>query len=281
MKTISAVMTMGLSLFLAIRSANAQQPTGVQMKTIEPYKLDITYSKTTNIIFPHAIISVDRGSNDVLAQKANGASNILQVKAARKNFPETNLTVVTADGGLNSFVLNYSNQPSVLNLSLVNAKANTIFLSPENANQAEIQSYGQAAVSSKKKVRGIKDKGFGIRFQMSGLFIHDDVLYLRTNIENQSNINYDIDQLRFFIRDQKKANRTSTQEIEITPVYVQNDTDKIDGNSQHTMVFALPKFTIPDKKYLAVQLMEKNGGRHMELHVKNKTIVKATVLPTL
>lgn len=281
MKNISAVMTMGFFLFLTIFSANAQQPASVQVKTIEPYKLDIGYSKTTNIIFPHAIISVDRGSKDVLAQKAKGVENILQVKAARDSFPETNLTVVTADGRLNSFVINYAEQPATLNLSLVGVKANTIFLSPENVNQAEIQSYAKAAALSKKKVRGIKDKDYEIRFQMSGLFIQDEVLYLRTNIENQSNINYDIDQLRFFIRDQKKTNRTATQEIEITPVYVQNDTYKVSGNSQHTMVFALPKFTIPDKKYLAIQIMEKNGGRHLELHVKNKTIVKATVLPAL
>ncbi|MBT2591403.1 conjugative transposon protein TraN [Pedobacter sp. ISL-68] len=282
MKKISVVMTIGVFLFLAIFSANAQQQAGIQVKTIEPYKLNIAYSKTTNIIFPHAIISVDRGSKDVLAQKAKGVENILQVKAARDSFPETNLTVVTADGRLNSFILNYTQQPTVLNISLSGTpKGNVIFLSPENVNQAQIQSYAQASAASKKKVRGVKDKDFGIRFQMSGLFIQDEVLYVRLNIENRSNVNYDIDQLRFFIRDQKKASRTATQEIEITPVHVENNTDKVDGNSQQTMVFALPKFTIPDKKYLAVQLMEKNGGRHLELHVKNNTIVKATVLPAL
>lgn len=190
--------------------------------------------------------------------------------------------MITADGRLNSFVVSYARRPTVLNLSLAGTlKGNTIFLSPENVNDAEVQSYAQAVATSKKKVKGIKDKNLGIRFQMSGLFIQDDVLYLRINMENHSNIAYDIDQLRFFIRDQKKANRTATQEIEIKPVYVQNNTDKVDGNSQQTMVFALPKFTIPDKKYLAIQLMEKNGGRHLGLHVKNKTIVKATVLPAL
>jgi len=111
---------------------------------------------------------------------------------------------------------------------------------------------------------------------MNGLFIQNDVLYVRISIENESNINYDIDQLRFFIRDQKKAKRTATQEIEVSPVFVYNDTHKVEGQSANTIVFALPKFTIPDKKYLAIQLMEKNGGRHLELHVKNKTIVKAS-----
>ncbi len=281
MKKITAMMIIGISLFFVIPSANAQQPSDVQVKSIEPYRLDIAYSKTSNIIFPYAIISVDRGSKDVLTQKAKGVENILQVKAARDSFPETNLTVVTADGKLNSFVVNYASQPAVLNLSFSGAKANTIFLSPENVNQAEIQSYAKVVATHKKKVRGIKDKDYGICLRMNGLFIQDEVIYLRINIENQSNISYDIDQLRFFIRDRKKAKRTATQEIEISPVYIQNDTDKIDGNSGQTMVFALPKFTIPDKKYLAIQLMEKNGGRNLQLKVSNAVIVNAKPLAHL
>ncbi|HQS22831.1 MAG: conjugative transposon protein TraN [Sphingobacteriia bacterium 24-36-13] len=277
MKKISAVMVMGFSLFVTFFSAQAQQAIGsVQVRSIEPYQVAISFFKTTNIIFSHAIISVDRGSKDVLAQKAKGVENILQIKAAKEGFPETNLTVVTADGKLNSFLIDYADQPSILNLSLTGSEpTNTIFLSPENINQAIVERYAKTAILSKKKVRGIKDKDFGIRLRMNGLFIQGNVMYMRINIENQSNINYDIDQLRFFIRDQKKAKRTATQEIEILPVLTYNNTDKIKGQTSNTIVFALSKFTIPDKKYLAIQLMEKNGGRHLELHIKNKTIVKA------
>lgn len=280
MKTISAVMVTGFSLLITFFSAQAQQAVGnIQFRSIEPYQVAISYLKTTNIIFPHAIVSVDRGSKDVLAQKAKGMENILQIKAAKEGFAETNLTVVTADGKLNSFLIDYADQPSILNLSLNgNQPKNTIFFSPENINQAIVERYAKIAFLSKNKVRRIKDKDFGIRFRMNGLFIQDDVMYMRMNIENQSNINYDIDQLRFFIRDQKKAKRTATQEIELSPVFIYNNTDKIEGQAANTIVFALPKFTIPDKKYLAIQLMEKDGGRHLELHFKNKTIVKAVPL---
>ena len=120
-----------------------------------------------------------------------------------------------------------------------------------------------------------------MRFRLNGLFIHDNVMYYRIKMVNRSNINYDIDQLRFFIRDRKKAKRTATQEIEIKPLYVQNDTPTVRGQSQHIFVVALPKFTIPDQKYLAVQLMEKNGGRHLEVDIHNKALVRATVLPSL
>src|SRR5687768_2136525 len=81
---------------------------------LKSYPMGITYAKTTNLIFPYAIKSVDRGSPDVLAQMAKGVDNILLVKAGSKNFPETNLTVITTDGKLYSFLVGYTSQPPFL-----------------------------------------------------------------------------------------------------------------------------------------------------------------------
>ena len=83
---------------------------------IQSYHLNITCNKTTNLIFPFSIESVDRGSKDILAQKVTGAENILQVKADKQNFSETNLSVITADGNLYSFIVDYLNEPPQLNI---------------------------------------------------------------------------------------------------------------------------------------------------------------------
>lgn len=276
MKKISAVMVIGIFLLFTIFKAQAQTNTAWQTKAIETYHVTVAFTKTTNIIFPYAIISVDIGSRDVLAQKAKGVENILQIKAAKDSFPQTNISIITADGKLTSFLVDYDNQPSMLNLALTGVgRQNTISILSENINQEQMEHFAKIAAESNAKVRGIKDKTFGIRFKLNGIFIHEDIMLLRFNISNQTNINYDIDQLRLYIRDQKKSKRTATQEIEILPVLVQDNTSKVAGQTDKTIVFVLPKFTIPDKKYLAVQLMEKNGGRHLELHVKNKKIVKA------
>lgn len=276
MKKISAVMVIGIFLLFTIFKAQAQTNTAWQTKAIETYHVTVAFTKTTNIIFPYAIVSVDIGSRDVLAQKAKGVENILQIKAAKDSFPQTNISIITADGKLTSFLVDYDNQPSVLNLALTGAgRQNTISIPSENINQEQMEHFAKMAAESKAKARGIKDKTFGIHFKLNGIFIHEDIMLLRFNISNQTNINYDIDQLRLYIRDQKKSKRTATQEIEILPVFVQDNTSKVAGQSDNTIVFVVPKFTIPDKKYLAVQLMEKNGGRHLELHVKNKMIVKA------
>ncbi|MFP9100709.1 conjugative transposon protein TraN [Flavobacterium sp. RHBU_24] len=273
MKTIKAVVITGIFLLLNIVAASAQTD-------IKPVPVFITATKTTNIIFPQAIISVDRGSRSILAQKAKGVENILQVKAARDSFPETNLSVITADGRLNSFVVNYNSQPQVLNLSIGESTVrNSITFSEANYNKAEVTRYAKAALHKKTNGAVARDKTAGIRFAVQGFFIHDDVIYCRLEIENRTNIGYDIGQLRFFIRDQQKAKRTATQEIEVTPVLAENSTETVKANATQAIVFSLPKFTIPDKKYLVLQLMEKNGGRHLEVRVKNRQLVRARLLP--
>ena len=276
------LLVMGFLLLLTI-SAFAQQTEKNRLSKIEPDSLTIAYSKTTNIVFPFAIKSVDRGSQDVLVQKAKGLENILMIKAAQQGFVQTNLTVVTADGQLYSFVLKYDEHCPQLNLILNKTKpeGQEIYFSSDTGNEENIQKYSKLAFYDKKKLRGEKEVKYDIQFQLSGIFIRDDVMYYRINITNKSKINYDVDQLRFFIRDNKKVKRTASQEIEILPVYTLNNVTTIDGESENTFVFAFPKFTIPEQKYLAIQLIEKNGGRHVELHVNNKKLVQVTVLPKL
>jgi conjugative transposon TraN protein len=276
MKKISVVMITGVFLFLTSIKAFSQSFTTKAM-VIAPYPLSITFYKTTNLIFPYAIKSVDRGSADIIVQKAKGTENILQLKAAKQNFKETNLTVITADGKFYSYIVNYSDSSSVLNIqfSKDSSKEELKSFFSSGINEANIQTIARKIVGEKRTIHRVKDKKYGMKLQLRGLYIKEDVIYYQIELQNRSNINYDIDQIRFFIRDQKKFKRTASQEMEIKPFYINGDTATIQGQSEHVFVFALPKFTIPDNKFLEVQLMEKNGGRNLKLKIHNKTIIKA------
>ncbi|MBF4485814.1 conjugative transposon protein TraN [Flavobacterium sp. CSZ] len=250
----------------------------------EEYKnLQIGYSKTTSIIFPYAIKSIDKGSPDVLMQKAKGVENILLVKASKENFNQTNLTVVTADNRLYVFVLNYDESCPDLNIKADNTAvvSGNILFSMENDNQKKIEQYASLALSKKKKLEGLKRSRFEMKLNVTGIFIHQDILYLRLLLGNNSKINYEIDQLRFFIRDRKKSKRTASQEIEVIPLYSTSASSVIPDKSEVNIVYAVSKFTIPEKKYLTIQLIEKNGGRHIEIDVKNNDLINLDVLNSL
>ena len=72
--------------------------------------LNITYNKTTNLIFPYSVQSIDRGSKDILVQQPKGTENVVQVKADKPNFIQTNLSIITIDGQLYSFTVDYAIQ---------------------------------------------------------------------------------------------------------------------------------------------------------------------------
>jgi len=276
------VMVMVYVLLFTVGSS-AQQISKNILSEITPDSLKIGYSKTTNIVFPFAIKSVDRGSEDVLVQKGKGFENILQIKAAKQEFVPTNLTVVTADGKLYSFLLSYDEQNPQLNLSVNTTEPlkQDVLFSAGSGNEQELQLYSKLAFYDKCRIRGEKESEYGIKLHLNGIFIQNDVMYYRIVVVNHSKIKYDIDQFRFFIRDSKKVKRTASQEIEIAPLHILNNYETIDEESENTFVFAVPKFTIPEKKYFAIQLMENNGGRHLTIQVKNKKLVQVTVLPKL
>lgn len=277
--TIRALLAGGFLLF-AIPTLQAQDKGTNALHAVESHELEITDTKTTNVIFPFGIVSVDRGSKDILVQKAKGVDYILQVKAASDSIVESNLSVVTTDGKLTTFVVRYVENPSTLNVSLgpISHQKITKASQPDQLGEDELQQKAQLVLKAKSARPGLKASNNNIDLHLKGIFIQDGVLYFRMRLANWSNIRYDIEQFRFFIRDKKVMKRTATQEIEIIPVYISRDFDKLDGKTVVNVVFALPKFTIPDQKYLAVQVMEKNGGRHVGLKVVSRHVLGAQVI---
>lgn len=251
---------------------------------IEPYKLEVTYNKTTNLIFPATITSVDRGSQDILVQKATGVENILRIKAGAENFAETNLSVITADGKLYSFVVGYISEPSYLNvdvkkiLRVDSITEEPIIYTAPSMNKSLLERFSDSVLSRGSNMRSIRAGSSKVSIALNALYIQEDVMFCKFLLKNKSNINYDIDQLHFYIRDRKKADRTASQEIKLHTLTIVGDTVVIRSESKVPWIIAFPKFTIPDGKYLSVEMMERNGGRNLFLKVKNRHIMKAAIL---
>ena len=71
------------------------------------------------------------------------------------------------------------------------------------------------------------------------------------------------------------------QEQELVPLHIAGNATKVKAYHFSVIVVALPKFTIPDAKLFGIQLMEKNGGRHFQLQLYNRQVLKAKLLADL
>lgn len=275
MQVITKIM-LGVLLMLTLKDANSQPPAQTQM-------LEVTYNKTVSLLFPTVIKSVDRGSRDVLAQKAKGVENVLQLKAARENFSETNLTVITADGEIHQFTVSYSNMPNTLIVDASspangegNSKQPLIFQT--DLTESDMEMYSENILDRKPTIKFIKERNHKMQLSLRGIYIHNNVIFYHFRIKNNSNINYDLDFNRFYIHDQSKVKRTASQEVEVKPIYVFGSNKFIKGKSSEDVVYAMEKFTIPDAKHLVIEMYEKNGGRNLNLFIKNRTIVNARLI---
>jgi conjugative transposon TraN protein len=246
-------------------------------------RIEVTFNKTSSLVFPAVIKSVDRGSRDVLAQKAKGVENVLQLKAARAGFAETNLTVITADGTIHHFTVNYAKEPEALiwnggkdNEGEAPDKRKLIFQT--TLTESDLETYASQIVRSKRSVRFARESRNKMTLSLNGIYIRDNIIFYHFRMRNASNINYDIDFLRFYVQDKVKVKRTASQEVDKKPLYVYGDQEHVPANTTQDVVYALEKFTIPDAKRLYVEMFEHNGGRNLELSIRNKTIVKAKLI---
>lgn len=264
-------------------------------RMIPPYGLEVTFDKTVHVIFPASIIYVDLGSNNIIAGKADGAENVIRVKAAVRDFEsETNLAVVTSDGSFYTFNVKYAGEPQKLNVEMKDFMHDGDAVNrPNNAMEiylAELANESPKLVNlinrsiyknDRRHIKHIGSKRFGVQYLLKGIYTHNGLLYLHTQIKNESNVPFDVDFVRIKIVDKKVAKRTAIQETVIYPIRAFNYVERVRGKKTECTVFTIDKITIPDDKQLVIELFEKNGGRNQEFVIENADVVRARVINEL
>ncbi|HFK5543574.1 TPA: conjugative transposon protein TraN [Elizabethkingia anophelis] len=262
--------------------------TPLALGKIEPYRMEVTYDKTSHLIFPTAIRYVDLGSEYLIAGKAEDAENVLRVKASVRDFePETNFSVITNDGRFYSFNVYYSSYPEAMSYDLLTmqkavnkAKGNDVLFEELGNSSPSLAGLLLETIYKKDKriVKHIGAKSFGIQFILKGIYIHNGKYYFHTELRNRTNVPFEIDFINFKVVDKKVAKRTVVQERPLTPLRTYKPLDGIAGKSTEQNVFLLDQFTIADDKVLLIEIFEKNGGRHQTLQVENSDLIKARLI---
>ncbi|WP_287132946.1 conjugative transposon protein TraN [Bacteroides sp.] len=256
---------------------------------VTPHGVQVTFAKTVHIIFPSAVRYVDLGSNWIIAGKADGAENVIRVKATTEGFPgETNFSVICEDGSFYSFNARYAHEPEMLNIEMKDflengdttdfshTRMNIYFRELGNESPLLVKLIMQSIYKEdRREIRHLGCKRFGVQFLLRSVHSHNGLFYFHTETRNRSNVAFRTDFIRFKIVDKKVPKRTAIQERVIDPVRSYNEVLVTEGKSDVRTVYAVPQFTIPDDKLLVIELFEKDGGRHQTIRVENADLVAA------
>lgn len=262
----------------------------ITLGKVEPYAIEVTYEKTTHIIFPSGIRYVDLGSDNIVAEKAEDADNVLRVKAAVAGFQtESNFSVITEDGQFYSFDVCYSDYPLILGHNLSKGMRSS---SRKEAADIRFESLGttpatltgllmEALYNKNEKQLKAKSEGYGIALSLRGIYIHEGKYYLHIQTENTTHVPFTPDFIRFAIVDRKVAKRTVVQERTLEPLRLYKPLLTVEGRSKERNVYLLDVFTLTKGQILEIELAEKNGGRGQRLKVRNSDLLKAEPLTKL
>lgn len=252
---------------------------------LEPSKIEVTYYKTSHLLFPSPICYVDLGSEYIMADKVKGAENILRVKASVQDFKETtNFSVITQDGHFYNFDVYYSSYPGLLNYNIGKA------FSPHHGNEVQFKELENSSASRIEDVfrniyilnrdldSGIHFKNSGIKYFLKGLYIDNGMYFFHTEIENKSNVSFDIDYVNFIVTDKKSSKRNVVQQSEKLIVREYKTIKTVQETSRKSNVYVLEKFTMSPDEVLLINVYEKNGARHLVLKVNNKDLIRAQLM---
>ena len=296
MKRNLIYLTLLAALFAAAK-VMAQNDGATSRQGLTPRTIEVGFTKTVHILFPAPVTYIDIGSMAIIAGKADGAENVVRVKAAVRDFAEeTNLTVITEDGGFYTFDARYAENPSMSTIEITAAEspaaqtASASETTRADEGRVLLREIGRERPATVKRVlsdiyrqnradvKEIHTRKYGVELEVRGIYVHNDVIYLHVQIANNTNISFEVDYRRFVVADRKAAKRTAQQQRIIEPLRVCNDPSIVRGHQRQRIVFALPKLTLEEDKILLLEIAEKDGARHQCLEISSKELLGAKAL---
>ncbi|WP_163321761.1 DUF4138 domain-containing protein [Draconibacterium mangrovi] len=242
-------------------------------------QIEICQNKTTHLIAEEKITYLQVGDPDkLIAEVVPEQPNMVRVKAVDDFEGESSLTVVSANRSYSLFV-RYSdgNKISYKLEEFHGEKAGDLNIGPVPEYLLKEFCIQILNDGTQKPVR-LRTKKDGIIFRLKNLYLKQDLLFFELEITNSTNIVLDMEAIHWWIDDKKRVKATNIQEYQVEELYRHYKWERIPAKTTLREVVVLPKFIVPDKRILKIELLEKalgNTGRKLTLEVKNKAILKA------
>lgn len=270
-------------LFLSISiSANAQQD-GTLLKTQLP-KVYIDEDISLHFLSPEPIQYVDISTNNMLGDIP--LENVFRIKAVRDSVSNLNgykksLGVVTIIGQkfIAQYDLWYAHDDRQLKtqIEILPIHTSPLEVGEIPMSDQELRFFCTEAFKNKRKNRIVEDTRYGVTGQVNNIYTVDDYIFLDITFKNNTNLKFDLDQLRFKIEDKRILKATNVQSIEIEPVYQLFAPESFERKYRN--IYAFKKVTFPNSKVFTIELTESQiSGRTLKLELKYTDLLEADTL---
>lgn len=114
-----------------------------------------------------------------------------------------------------------------------------------------------------------------MRLVVRGIYARDNKLFFSLKLVNRSALDYNIDSIRFFVAEKQKGVHEPHRVSELKPLFVYDSAATVKGYSKRTCVIVIPLMTLARRHRLEIEVLERNGGRQLEIQAANFTLETA------
>lgn len=274
MKTIYVIL---LAAFSQLQLAYAQNFSNIYRKDLP----DVFIGKDISLHFisPEPITYADISTSIIVGDLS--VKNILRVKMKTDSptMDKDYIGVITIIG--ESFIAQYNLryadvlQPEISSqVQILPEQTRSLDVPGISLTSQEMKGHALSMLKDHKRSFVRKENAYGIKAMLNHVYTVGDYIFLDLTYKNETDLAYDIDELRFKIEDKKINKATNVQSIEIKPVWQLYPSGSFKRNFRN--IYVLKKATFPENKILNIELTEKQiSGRVITLSVKYKDILKA------
>lgn len=226
-------------------------------------------------------INLHFNSNVVLHQSSQPSSffieskgNILFIQALDRNVIESNLFVQSTNGENYNYIVRYTPK---LQKIVYNYQTNSNSISREKERGEEVleepfYSFSTNPIANEIGYINSRNKATKgkVDIYLKGLYTHDDKLYVLLFVDNKSNLNYDIADIKAFIRPAKKLKNIAIQDEELSYKLFEK-LDKVIAKDSRFITLEINKNALIDK-VISIDLLEKHGDRNLNIQVPQEFI---------
>lgn len=255
-------------------------------------EIKITEGINLHIISPEPIQYVDLSTNQLTGDLPviNFArikiTDSINIGNSEKNKKQTTFTsgqkigIITVVG--QSFIAQYKvvyrnpeNLNAITNIHIQPEDMQPIEMDKMVFSNLELRKFAMEIIQNKSDKKPIREeKNLKLIVQLNNVYVISDYIFLDMTFENNSNLSYDIEDLKFSIEDKKIYKATNNQSVEMTPIFQLNSQKQFRKNFRNIYVFK--KFTFPNSKVMMIRLIEEQlSGRTIEMKINYSDILKA------
>lgn len=254
---------------------NQNQPIILKQEQDDMEELKVMYINkdvSTHFIALEEISYVDISNNMIVGDIPVG--NVLRLKPIEEG--ANGIVTIVTESYFVQYMLVYTNElDKVYTRHNIQYSELRSLMDPEKVlTKADMYDYAGKMFVQKKRYYDVSTVAKRLKVTLNNIYTVDKYFFIDLSLKNRSNIQFDIDQIRFKVEDKRMTRATNLQSVEVKPIITYLNDNSFKRNYRNIFVFE--KFTFPEDKVFTIEISEKQiSGRTIILRISYADVLKA------